>query len=115
MIIRNRFFPFTPFSAINFCGIIFVRKGLPFSPTDLRHELIHSRQQRELLYIPFFVLYLSEWLWHLLQTRPLHHLFRAESLLRAYFRISFEREAYAHQKEPDYLCNRTLFAWFRYL
>ena len=50
-----------------------------------------------------------------MQTRPLRHLFKKESRLRAYYQISFEREAYEHQKEPDYLNSRTPFAWRHYL
>lgn len=34
----------------------------------LRHELIHCKQQLELLYIPFFLLYLLEFLVRWIQT-----------------------------------------------
>lgn len=113
--IWNRFLPFPGFTAINLFGIIFIRKGCRFTPVDLLHERIHTRQQRELLFIPFYLLYVLEWLWRLLQTRPLHHLLRRSSLLRAYRRLSFEREAYEHQNEPDYLSSRTHYAWVHYL
>ena len=65
MIIRNRLIPFGSFLAINLCGLIFVRRGHAFTPTDLNHERIHTRQQLELLYLPFFLLYLLEWLFRL--------------------------------------------------
>lgn len=61
---------------------------------------------RELLYLPFYLLYIFEWLFRLLQTR---------NFLRAYHNISFEREAYAHQDETDYLLRRRCFAWRHYL
>ena len=133
MIIRNRLIPFGSFLAINLCGLIFVRRGHAFTPTDLNHERIHIRQQLELLYLPFFLLYLLEWLFRLLQillkpkhfARPLvaskpRRTINPEPLtnspfLRAYYRISFEREAYIHQSDPDYLLHRPLFAWLRYL
>ena len=139
MIIRNRLIPFGSFLAINLCGLIFVRRGHAFTPTDLNHERIHTRQQLELLYLPFFLLYLLEWFFRLLQillkpkhfARPLvasksrrtlnqpltlnQEPFTKNPFLRAYYRISFEREAYIHQSDPDYLLHRPLFAWFRYL
>lgn len=140
MIIRNRLIPFGSFLAINLCGLIFVRRGHAFTPTDLNHERIHTRQQLELLFLPFFLLYLLEWLFRLLQillkpkpfAQPLvaskpRRTINPEPLtinpepltnspfFRAYYRISFEREAYIHQSDPDYLLHRPLFAWFRYL
>ncbi|MBF1566612.1 MAG: hypothetical protein HXO16_06015, partial [Prevotella salivae] len=33
----------------------------------------------------------------------------------AYLNIGFEREAYAHMNEPDYLQRRKPFSWWRYL
>ena len=122
MIIRNRFLPFGSFLAINLCGLIFVRRGRSFTPTDLNHERIHSRQQRELLYLPFFLFYLLEYLFRLLQTflpdknqeaSPLNHA-SSSRFLRAYFRVSFEREAYTCQSDPDYLSRRHPFAWRHY-
>lgn len=136
MIIRNSLIPFGSFLAINLCGLIFVRRGYTFTPTDLNHERIHTRQQLELLFLPFFLLYILEWLFRLLQTfftsspKTLHpspftnnpspftlnqEPFTKNPFLRAYYRISFEREAYIHQSDPDYLLHRPLFAWFRYL
>ncbi|MCR5180588.1 MAG: hypothetical protein K6C30_05170 [Bacteroidaceae bacterium] len=111
MIIVNRFLPLRGFSALNICGLILVRRGSPFTSADLRHERIHTRQQRELLFLPFFLLYSLEWLFRLLQTG---HPFRSSSLLRAYLSISFEREAYSHQHDPRYLSRRPPFAWRHY-
>ena len=39
--------------AINLFGLIFTLRDL--NPIELNHELIHSVQQRELLYLPFFI------------------------------------------------------------
>ncbi|EFA43054.1 hypothetical protein HMPREF0645_2495 [Hallella bergensis DSM 17361] len=72
--------------------------------TDLNHEAIHTAQMRELLYVPFYVLYVLEWLW-LLPRYPKRH--------EAYRHISFECEAYAHQAEPDYLKTRKKFNQYK--
>lgn len=100
--IVNRFIPFAGFTAINLFGLIFVRRGREFTDTDMRHEQIHTRQMLELLIIPFYLIYIIEWLLRLAQTR---------NLLIAYRRISFEREAYLHQSDPDYLLHRRPYAW----
>ena len=76
------------------------------SPTERRHERIHTLQQRELLYIGFFVWYLIEWLVRLLQYR---------NATKAYFNISFEREAYAHESDKDYERHRRHYASFAYI
>ncbi len=106
MPIVNRFIPLRAFAAVNLFGFIFVRRGNKFTTDDLRHELIHTRQMRELLYVPFYIVYGIEWLVRLIQFR---------SPLRAYLNISFEREAYAHQADVKYLTTRRHYAWWRYL
>ncbi|MDE6535355.1 MAG: hypothetical protein K2K82_05020 [Muribaculaceae bacterium] len=72
----------------------------------INHERIHDAQQRELLYIPFYILYLLEYLVRLIQFR--NH-------KKAYYGISFEREAYANDRDFGYLANRRLFGFRRYL
>ena len=106
MPIVNRFIPLRAFAAVNLFGFIFVRRGNKFTTDDLRHELIHTRQMRELLYVPFYIVYGIEWVVRLIQFR---------SPLRAYLNISFEREAYAHQADAKYLTTRHHYAWWRYL
>jgi hypothetical protein len=58
------------------------------------------RQQLELLVIPFFIWYFIEYLFRLIQ-------YKKADL--AYRNISFEREAYANEKDLEYLKNRPLF------
>ena len=72
----------------------------------LNHERIHLRQQLELLVIPFYGWYLAEYAWH--RKRGMNH-------VEAYLRISFEREAYAHEQYLDYLEKRPGFAFRKYL
>lgn len=84
--------------------MIFAKQRL--SPSEWRHEHIHTLQQRELLFVGFFVWYIVEWLVRLLQYR---------NAKRAYLNISFEREAYAHERDKDYEQQRHHYASFAYL
>lgn len=72
----------------------------------VNHERIHLRQQVELLIIPFYLLYLLNYLINLIRYRN-HR--------RAYFNISFEKEAYACDQNLNYLKTRKFFAWVNYL
>ena len=73
---------------------------------QLRHELIHIAQQRELLVIPFYILYVVEFLIRLVQYRNPH---------TAYLNISFEKEAYSNDSKKKYLENRKLYNWIKYI
>ena len=103
-VIYNRLLPPKGFKAINLFGVVLVRKGCRMTAADLNHEAIHTAQMRELLYVPFYVLYVLEWLWQLPRYPKRHE---------AYRNISFEREAYAHQAEPDYLKTRPKFNQYK--
>lgn len=72
----------------------------------INHERIHLKQQQELLILPFYLLYVSEWL-----LRTVMYL----DSYRAYQNISFEREAYANEKDMEYLRKRKTFGFLRYL
>lgn len=72
----------------------------------INHERIHLRQQAELLLVFFYLWYLCEWLVRSLAYRDFY---------KAYQNISFEREAYARERELDYLGRRTPFSFLRYL
>lgn len=85
---------------------IFIKKKTILSEVILNHEQIHLRQQLEMLIIPFYALYLIEYLVRFIQLR---------SHDRAYRSISFEREAYANDRNLDYLKNRKFWAWSQYL
>lgn len=71
----------------------------------LNHEKIHLYQQMELLIIPFYVLYLLNYLINLA-------LYFDHD--KAYRNIVFEREAYANDSRPDYLRRRPLGEWLKY-
>ncbi len=72
----------------------------------LNHEQIHLRQQLELGLILFYILYLLEYFIRLA-------LYRNHT--RAYFNISFEREAFRNQHNLEYLNTRKWFVFTKYL
>ena len=107
-VIKNTVIPFPGFLGLNLFGLIFVRKEIWYRIDTrsrillLRHEAIHTAQMRELGFFGFYLLYFLEWIWRLLfHTRT------------AYRGISFEREARAHELDPDYLSRRRPFAQWR--
>lgn len=103
-IIRNSYIPFRGFTAMNLLGVLFVRReAAELTPETLNHEKIHSTQMREMLYIPFYIWYLLEWLLRLFLPG------------NAYRNISFEREAYKYQNDLSYLSRRGRFTWIRFL
>lgn len=105
LIINNNIIPFgKSYIAINLFGVIFAKQRL--SRVCLRHEQIHTQQQKELLFLLFYMLYVIEWAIRLIMYRNLH---------MAYRQISFEREAYSNQGNEDYVKRRRRFAWIRYI
>lgn len=101
-IIYNSLIPFKGFLAINLFGIIFIRKGNTLSSRVLNHERIHTAQMRELLYVPFYLLYLLEWIFRLIFCRG-----------NAYRNLSFEKEAFENDSDLGYLARRSHFAQWR--
>lgn len=75
-------------------------------PVFLNHERIHLRQQIEMLVIFFYLWYGLEYLVRLLQYKK---------RFEAYKNLSFEREAYAHEKDPQYLNRRPFWRFLHYL
>ena len=86
------------FLAICLLGFVFATRRL--TDVEYNHERIHAAQQRELLYLPFFVWYVLEWLVLLVKYRD---------RMKAYYHIRFEEEAYNHQEEMQYLQHRRHF------
>lgn len=99
-VIYNKIIPFKGFKAINLFGIIFARHRL--FEADLTHEQIHTRQMREMLYIPFYIWYVIEWLIKLIWYHSFH---------KAYRNIKFEKEAYMYQYNKAYLTYRKHYSW----
>ncbi|HEB61818.1 MAG TPA: hypothetical protein ENI82_01585 [Bacteroidetes bacterium] len=72
----------------------------------INHEKIHIRQQLELLIIPFYLIYLSEFLIKYLKYK---------SRYKAYRNISFEKEAFENESDKKYLKSRNWFQFIKYL
>lgn len=105
LIIKNKFLPLGKnYYAINLFGILLAKGDC--NSQIINHEKIHTRQMMELLIIPFYLLYLLEWLIKLIKYKNNY---------KAYKTISFEREAYSNQNNPSYLTSRKSFAFLRYL
>lgn len=92
-------------------GIVLLQKQVKNYPENIRrtlfnHERIHVRQWIEMLFIPFGLWYLMEFVVRYVQYRNWD---------LAYRNISFEREAYLHESNTEYLSQRPFWAWIKYL
>ncbi|TZF83819.1 hypothetical protein FW774_10155 [Pedobacter sp. BS3] len=77
-------------------------RGKPLSAELINHERIHHRQQLEMLLLLFYLWYCSEFLVRYLKYRNWN---------QAYRNISFEREAYTHEHNLNYLDTRKLWSF----
>lgn len=74
--------------------------------TLINHEKIHLRQQLELLVLPFYILYLANYIINLLVYKN-HQ--------KAYRNIIFEKEAFENEKRNDYLKSRKIWAFINFI
>lgn len=86
--------------------MILKTKALRENVALVNHEKIHLRQQLELLIIPFYLIYMLEFLVRLFQYKKWH---------LAYRNISFEREAYENEKDLNYLKSRPFYNVINYI
>lgn len=86
--------------AITLFPFIFVRDEGNW--VTINHESIHIKQQAELFVIPFYIIYVYQWI---------RNLIKGMSGEEAYYNIQFEYEAYQNQAKPDYLETRKRMAW----
>jgi hypothetical protein len=99
--------PFLKVDGMALFPFILVKKQSMTHDSELiRHETIHLRQAAELLVIPFYVLYLVNYLINRFKYAD-HH--------QAYMHIVFEKEAYQQERNSAYLQTRKLYAWTQYL
>ena len=89
---------------LNFFGLFLTQDKSWIDKYVVNHELIHTAQQKEMLWLPFYIVYLIEWVIRLCQHRNWH---------KAYMSISFEKEAYMHGDDLQYLTNRKCYAQWR--
>ena len=105
VIVSDRFLRFLTFflgggqlpAAMAFYPFVILNSRVVATPELINHERIHLRQQLELLIIPFYIWYLIEY------------------YKKGYMNVSFEKEAYANDKNLNYLKKRRIFAFSKYL
>ena len=73
----------------------------------INHETIHFKQQLELLILPFYILYILSYLINIVKYKF--------NIQKAYYAIPFEKEAYTHQENFEYLNTRKAFSWIKYI
>lgn len=106
MILINRLFFHKDYVGLTIWPFIILREGHLRSDEGLiNHERIHLRQQVELLLLPFYICYMTEWL-----LRSLWYMDR----YKAYRNLSFEREAYSNEGNSEYLQQRKPFSFIKY-
>ena len=105
-IVRNNIIPLKSYKAMSAWPFIFVRKEAEVDDATLTHERIHGEQQKELLIVGFLLWYGLEYVIRLIRYLNFH---------KAYRMVSFEKEAYRHENDKDYLDSRKHYAWLGYL
>ena len=103
-VIYNNIIPFKGFAAINIFGVIFARRDIYISPKIINHEMIHTKQMKELGYVLFYVLYLFEWIVKLFIYGK-----------NSYRNIPFECEAYKNELDLYYIKNRKHYSFLKFM
>lgn len=91
---------------INLFGVTVTGNRTWITPRVINHESIHTAQMRELLFVPFYLIYGIEW--------TIRYVLCGKAM-RAYENVSFEREAYCNDHNMQYLQQRRRYAWVNYL
>jgi hypothetical protein len=86
--------------------IILSDEKYKLNKVTINHEKIHFRQQIELLVLPFYLIYFGNLFYNYLKYR---------NFQTAYLNIIFEREAYANEKNLDYLKSRSFWEFWSYV
>lgn len=95
------------FRGLTFYPFVFLtHKEDKLNAVFVNHERIHIRQQLELLVLPFYLWYGVEYLFRLVQYKDRK---------KAYYNISFEREAYQNEKDLNYVKQRSFWSFWDYL
>lgn len=105
MIVYNSIIPFKGYKLINIFGIIFAKKKAKITPEDINHELIHTKQIQEMLYIFFYIWYILEFL--------IRFIWDGFNWKQAYLNMLFEQEAYKYQNNLMYPEYRTHYQWLK--
>ena len=133
--VYNDTIPFKGKKAMTVWPFLFIRNDFHnWTEDDERHEGIHGEQQKEMLQIGIglaIILFLTGCGWWSLLALPIYFIwYIVEWLVRimlmgftgkwwkthqAYRDISSEQEAYANEKNANYLSVRKHFAWMGYI
>ena len=107
MFIYSKYFFSPQFRAITIWPFIILKdRKLVNDKTIVNHEKIHLKQQVEMLLIGFYLWYGLEFLIRLVIYRD---------WMKAYFNISFEKEAYQNELNLDYIKDRKFWVFLKYL
>lgn len=132
IVIKNKFIPFGDYILMNIYGVILFSKLNIIPTVKLNHEKIHSRQILEcaivtsLILLIFIILFnISCWwfiaslssfyIWYGLEYLIIRIFGHKDKQTDRYHEVSFEEEAYNNQSNLDYLNNRKLFNWIKYI
>lgn len=105
MILYSKF-RFNKYIAITIFPFIIINKLYKGDLILVNHEKIHVKQQIELLWLPFFIWYFTEFV---------IRYFQYKNWYKAYLNISFEREARDNETNSNYLKSRKIFAFLKYI
>jgi hypothetical protein len=107
MILISRYIVPKGYTGIAIFPFVFLKaRCLKENQILINHENIHLRQQLELLVLPFYVVYILEFLVRWMHYRDWH---------KAYKNTSFERDAYTNEKHLEYLKKRSFWAFLKYI
>lgn len=116
-IVENKILPFGKFVAFTLGKFIFTKDASKLTDKIIRHETIHYCQQAELAYIGFLVMYLLSFITQFIRCLFIKRIGKIDNgensvWVRAYRTVLFEREAYLHENDEDYLDKRAPYEWF---
>lgn len=107
MILVSKYLVPKGYQGFAFFPFVFLKdKKLKRDKVLINHEKIHLRQQLELLVVFFYVFYVMEFIVRYGQ-------YKTWDL--AYRNISFERETYRNECNADYLKQRALWQFLKYI
>lgn len=93
-IVQMKYFPFSGYLAMSWCGKLITRNPEKIDESTVRHETTHLKQaQRYPLWVFYYIVYVYEWI----KGKPL-----VTPSNSAYYTIPFEVEAYANEDKPGY-------------
>ena len=105
-VVENKLLPLKGYKALCLFKWILVKPGTILSQRNYNHEATHWAQQKEMLFLFFYLLYGLEWL------------IKYSIVLdakKAYYLISFEREAYENDTYKNWLNERPRYYWLKFL